>query len=211
MPTLLSSIPCLCIPSPLPLSTMSTLHAPIAISNRSAKRLLADLTTLYGKHRTNISRTLYLTIFLALIARVRRAVKEQKAAAIRIAEAKRHGSIADGEGKKQKVELNREFFRNLGRLLRVCIPGWKSREARLIASHSVFLVMRTLISKYVAELDGRIVSSLVKGKGKAFLKGLVWWMIVAVPATFTNSMVSRTYHLECRDGHSNVIDAARIP
>lgn len=57
-------------------------------------------------------------------------------------------------------------------------------------SHSVFLVLRTLLSLYVAELDGRLVSNLVRGKGKDFLLGLVWWMIVAVPATFTNSMVS---------------------
>lgn len=69
------------------------------------------------------------------------------------------------------------------------MPGWKSTEIRLIGSYSVFLVLRTLISLYVAELDGRLVSSLVKGRGKAFAKGLVWWMIVAVPATFTNSMV----------------------
>jgi hypothetical protein len=46
-----------------------------------------------------------------------------------------------------------------------------------------------MISLYVAELDGRLVSSLVRGKGKDFLWGLVWWMTVAVPATFTNSMV----------------------
>jgi ATP-binding cassette subfamily D (ALD) long-chain fatty acid import protein len=47
-----------------------------------------------------------------------------------------------------------------------------------------------MISLYVAELDGRLVSSLVRGKGRDFLKGLVWWMTVAIPATFTNSMVS---------------------
>jgi ATP-binding cassette subfamily D (ALD) long-chain fatty acid import protein len=29
----------------------------------------------------------------------------------------------------------------------------------------------------------------VRGKGREFLVGLVWWMGVAVPATFTNSMV----------------------
>jgi ATP-binding cassette subfamily D (ALD) long-chain fatty acid import protein len=52
------------------------------------------------------------------------------------------------------------------------------------------LVLRTMISLYVAELDGRLVSSLVRGKGGDFLKGLVWWMTVAIPATFTNSMVS---------------------
>jgi len=66
---------------------------------------------------------------------------------------------------------------------------------RLIISHSIFLVLRTLISLYVAELDGRLVSNLVRGKGTEFLKGLVWWMLVAVPATFTNSMLS--YH-QCK-------------
>ncbi len=93
------------------------------------------------------------------------------------------------------MELNSEFFRNLWRLLKIVIPGWKSKELRLLISHSFFLVIRTLISLYVAELDGKLVSSLVRGKGKEFFKGLVWWMIVAVPATFTNSMLS--YH-QCK-------------
>ncbi|KAK4547907.1 hypothetical protein LTR36_010626 [Oleoguttula mirabilis] len=173
-----------------------TSSLPTSLSNRSAKQLLRDLTSLYVKHRTRISRTVYLALLLALINRVRTAVKEQKAAAARAADARRRGPVtgnAKGEATgRKKVELNREFFRNVGRLLRICIPGWKSKELRLLLSHSVFLVLRTLISLYVAELDGRLVSSLVRGKGKAFLKGLVWWMVVAVPATFTNSMLS--YH-----------------
>ena len=90
---------------------------------------------------------------------------------------------------RKRVELNREFFKNLLRLLRIVIPGWKSKELRLVISHSFFLVIRTLISLYVAELDGKLVSSLVRGKGREFLLGVVWWMVVAVPATFTNSMV----------------------
>ncbi|KAK3117741.1 ATP-binding cassette long-chain fatty acid transporter pxa2 [Teratosphaeriaceae sp. CCFEE 6253] len=176
----------LSLPLPLHLHTLS---------NRSVKQLLNDLTSLYLQHRTRISRSIYLALLLTLIHRVRNAVKEQKAATARAAEVRRRGPVLGGgeaAGKKKKVELNREFFRSLGRLLRICIPSWKSKEARLLVSHSVFLVLRTLISLYVAELDGRLVSSLVKGKGKAFLKGLVWWMVVAVPATFTNSMLS--YH-----------------
>lgn len=168
---------------------------PMTLSNRSAKQLVKDLTTLYVRHRTRISRTVYLALFLALINRVRNAVKEQKAAAARAAEARRRGPVTGNTGEatgRKRVELNREFFRNLGRLLRICIPGWKSKELRLLASHSMLLVLRTLVSLYVAELDGRLVSSLVRGKGKEFLKGLVWWMVVAVPATFTNSMLS--YH-----------------
>jgi ATP-binding cassette, subfamily D (ALD), peroxisomal long-chain fatty acid import protein len=170
--------------------------AGLPISTRSAKQLLKDLTGLYAQHRTKISRAVYLALFLALVQRVRNAVKEQKAAAARAAEARRKGSgtgLGRGEATgRKKVELNREFFRNLFRLLRICMPGYKSKELRLLISHSVFLVLRTLISLYVAELDGRLVSALVRGKGTEFLKGLVWWMIVAVPATFTNSMLA--YH-----------------
>jgi hypothetical protein len=166
-------------------------------STRSLKRLVQNLTTLYISNRTRISRSVYLALFLIVTNRIRNTIKEQKAATARIAEARRRGPSTgptkgkgDGAAGKKKVELNREFFRNLGKLLRICVPGWKSTEVRLLGSYSVFLVLRTLISLYVAELDGRLVSSLVKGKGKDFAKGLVWWMIVAVPATFTNSMVS---------------------
>lgn len=165
-------------------------------STRSLKRLVQDLTTLYISNRTRISRGVYVALFLIVTNRIRNTIKEQKAATARISEARRRGpSTGPAKGKsdatgKKKVELNREFFRNLGKLLRICVPGWKSTEVRLLGSYSVFLVLRTLISLYVAELDGRLVGSLVKGKGKDFAKGLVWWMIVAVPATFTNSMVS---------------------
>lgn len=96
---------------------------------------------------------------------------------------------------RKRIEINREFFKNLLRLLKICIPGWRSKELRLLISHSVFLVLRTLLSLYVAELDGKLVSNLVRGKGREFLVGLVWWMIVAIPATFTNSMLS--YH-QCK-------------
>ena len=173
------------------MAVLDTKALPIRLSGRSAKQILNDLTTLYVRHRTRISRTVYLAFFLALIQRIRNAIQKQKDAAARAAEERRSGlstGKGDGSGKK-KVELNREFFRSLFKLLRICMPTWRCREIGLLSSYSMFLVLRTLISLYVAELDGRLVGSLVKGRGKAFLKGLVWWMIVAVPATFTNSMV----------------------
>jgi ATP-binding cassette subfamily D (ALD) long-chain fatty acid import protein len=184
------------------MAAQSTLlrHVPASVSNRSLKQLLKDLTTIYSNNRTRISQTIYVALFLTLIHRIRGAIKAQKAAAARAAENRRKGVRAageDGQGKK-KVELNMEFFRSIFRLLRIVIPSWKSKEARLLMSHSVFLVLRTLISLYVAELDGQLVSSLVRGKGKDFVKGLVWWMLVALPATFTNSMV-RTDGRRC--GH----------
>ncbi|KAK7518540.1 ABC transporter transmembrane region 2-domain-containing protein [Phyllosticta citriasiana] len=162
-----------------------------------SKALVNELTSQYLKHRTRISRAVYLTLFVALVNRIRIAISEQKAASTRQAEGRKVGTGAtEGEAtSRKKVELNREFFRNLFRLLKIVIPGWRSKELRLLISHTVFLVLRTLISLYVAELDGKLVSNLVRGRGKDFLTGLVWWMTVAIPATFTNSMLS--YH-QCK-------------
>lgn len=162
--------------------------------DQTIRGVISKFTDLYLKHRTKISRTVYLTLFFALLNRIRSAISEQKAAAIRQAESRHRGptSLAHGHGeatKRKKVELNREFFKNLFKLLRICIPGWRSKEFRLLISHSLFLVIRTLISLKVAAMDGQLVSSLVRGKGKDFLVGIVWWMLIAIPATFTNSMV----------------------
>lgn len=127
---------------------MAAPSLPLTVSNRSLKKTLGELTSLYVTHRTKISRTIYAALLVAVIQRIRGAIKEQKAAAARASEHRRKGlKGGDEHGKqKKKVELNREFFRSLGRLLRICIPSWKSKEARLLASHSVFLVLRTLIS-----------------------------------------------------------------
>lgn len=166
---------------------------------RTVKQLISELTSLYLKHRTKISRTVYITLVAALAHRIHNAISEQKAATRRQAEirARQSATIGDAEAasqehKKKRVEINREFFRNLYRLLKIVIPGWRSKELRLIISHSVFLVLRTLLSLYVADLDGKVVSALVKGRGRDFILGLVWWMLVAIPATFTNSMLQ--YH-----------------
>lgn len=173
---------------------MAVLSKPV-LSGQSIKSAAAQLAKLYVANRTRISRAVYLTLLLALVNRVRHAVSEQKAASAREA-AKRHSGTTSSDtqdsASKKKVELNREFFRSLLRLLKIVIPGAKSKEARLLLSHTLFLIIRTLISVKVAEMDGAIVKALVKGSGKEFLTRIVWWMLIAVPATFTNSMLS--YH-----------------
>ncbi|SPO03342.1 related to adrenoleukodystrophy protein [Cephalotrichum gorgonifer] len=177
--------------------------------DQTVRGVISTLTKLYLSNRTRISRAVWITLFVALANRIRHAISEQKAASERDAaqRAARKATVslggasedaddadvaAAGGKKRRKVELNREFFRALLRLLRIVIPGWRSKEARLLISHSFFLVVRTLISVKVASMDGAIVKSLVKGNGREFLISIVWWMVIAVPATFTNSMLS--YH-----------------
>ena len=179
-------------------NAQSKLTSPVAVRERTVRNIITQLTRLYLSHRTRISRAVYITLFLALLNRVRHAIAEQKAASVRAAAKREHEETAvlddddddkTGKKKRKKVELNREFFRSLMKLLRIVVPGWKSKEARLLISHSFFLVLRTLISVKVAAMDGAIVKSLVKGNGREFLTRIVWWMVIAVPATFTNSMV----------------------
>lgn len=178
------------LPSRLIMASLSKLVLP---RDRTVKSILADLTRLYLSHRTRISRAVWFTLFVALANRIRHAISEQKAASARgsAQRAARRKTTSSGgaDAPKKKVELDREFFRALLRLLKIVVPGWRSKEARMLISHTFFLVMRTLISVRVAEMDGAIVKALVKGKGKEFLTRIVWWMLIAIPATFTNSMV----------------------
>ncbi|KAK4054348.1 ATP-binding cassette long-chain fatty acid transporter pxa2 [Microbotryomycetes sp. JL221] len=104
-------------------------------------------------------------------------------------------ATATGKGGRRKkrgprVEVDAIFIERLKRILRIVIPGARSKEASLLMIHSLFLVLRTVLSLYVASLDGQIVSALVRAQPKEFLWRICLWMGVAIPATYTNSMLS---------------------
>jgi ATP-binding cassette subfamily D (ALD) long-chain fatty acid import protein len=89
-----------------------------------------------------------------------------------------------------RAEVDYVFRERLTRIFKIIIPGYSSKEFLLLCGFSFFLVFRTVLSVWVAELDGSIVSALVRGNGKEFLWGILKWMGIAVPATYTNSMLS---------------------
>ena len=72
-----------------------------------------------------------------------------------------------------KPGLNLAFLHQFLSLMSIMIPRWSSKEAGLLVSHGVFLMLRTYLSLVVARLDGEIVRDLVAGNGKQFLVGLV--------------------------------------
>lgn len=105
-------------------------------------------------------------------------------------------SAADGKGavttqiQRKKVALDHTFYRRLYRLLKIIFPSWRSKQFGYLFGLSVTLALRTLISLYVAELDGGIVSALVRGEKTQFFKRVAVWMGVAVPAVLVNSLIS---------------------
>lgn len=105
--------------------------------------------------------------------------------------------VVSGGGKRGKgrragprVEVDAVFFARISRLLRIVLPSIRSKEASLLALHTFFLVLRTLLSLYVATLDGSIVSALVRAQPRVFLLRICAWMAIAVPSTYCNSMLS---------------------
>lgn len=87
----------------------------------------------------------------------------------------RVSGLGDGvvPGAQTKPGLNLAFLHQFLSLMSIMIPRWSSKEAGLLLSHGVFLMLRTYLSLVVARLDGEIVRDLVAGNGKAFSWGLV--------------------------------------
>jgi len=79
---------------------------------------------------------------------------------------------------------NRDFFLQLKELIRIVLPGFRTKEFAILVLHTLTLVSKTLVSLYVAHLDGQIVKALVDRKGKDFVKRVFLWLGVAIPATW---------------------------
>ncbi|XP_060077514.1 ATP-binding cassette sub-family D member 2-like, partial [Ylistrum balloti] len=99
------------------------------------------------------------------------------------------------KGKKSTPTVNKRFYKQLRHLLRIIIPGLWTKEFGILTVHTLTLIVRTFLSIYVATLDGRIVQTIVKRDVKSFLLRLTQWLLIAIPATFVNSLIR---FLECK-------------
>ncbi|KAG0663263.1 hypothetical protein C6P46_002853 [Rhodotorula mucilaginosa] len=96
---------------------------------------------------------------------------------------------ASANAAAQRVGVNKEFFRQLAAIWRIIVPRATSKEVWLIGVHTSFLLLRTYLSLLVAQLDGKLVGDLVSANGKGFLRGLVYWYLLAIPSVYTNAMI----------------------
>ncbi|OAA82179.1 peroxisomal ABC transporter [Akanthomyces lecanii RCEF 1005] len=88
-----------------------------------------------------------------------------------------------------KPGLNLAFLHQFLSLMSIMIPRWTSKEAGLLLSHGLFLILRTYLSLVVARLDGEIVRDLVAGNGKAFAWGIGKWLGLGGFASYTNAAI----------------------
>ncbi|KAJ1834613.1 ATP-binding cassette long-chain fatty acid transporter pxa2 [Coemansia sp. RSA 2711] len=149
---------------------------------RQQLAVLTRAVVLYARHQKVVQRSIIALVCVGLIDRLRRVVK--------LAKSKRQpNKDANDTGPRRGAQLDKQFFENMRRLMAIVIPGLLSKEFGMLVAHTVLLVVRTFLSVAVAALDGQIVSSLVRLRGREFLLGIAKWMGMAVPATLTNSLL----------------------
>jgi len=87
------------------------------------------------------------------------------------------------------ISVNKQFFNQLLVIIRILIPRLRSDSFALLITHLTTLVSRTFLSIYIAHLDGAIVKSLVQRKPRDFIRTISIFLIVAIPASFINSLI----------------------
>ncbi|KAG2149691.1 ABC transporter transmembrane region 2-domain-containing protein [Suillus cothurnatus] len=145
-----------------------------------------QLAQMYAMHRPLVQRGLTVGFVLYVLTAAYRGL----AARPTTRRDKEKNSADRKDGKPPRVAVDAIFYQRLGIILRIVIPNMHSKEALLLFMHSSLLIFRTAISLYVAALDGKIVASLVRGQSLQFLLNIIRWLLVAIPATWTNSWLS---------------------
>lgn len=95
----------------------------------------------------------------------------------------------NGKPKKSQPAINLQFFRTILKLLRLSVPGILSKANGIFILYTITLFCRSLLSIIIAELDGRMVVSIVQKKPKLFAWNILQWLLMSVPATFINSLI----------------------
>lgn len=85
--------------------------------------------------------------------------------------------------------FNKKFLQQLMKLIKIMIPSVWSIEAGLLMLHTFSLILRTFLSVYVAKLEGCVVKFIVRKDIQMFTRQLTKWLLIALPATFLNSLI----------------------
>ncbi|KAJ3969397.1 adrenoleukodystrophy protein [Lentinula raphanica] len=150
--------------------------------------LLARLSKHYTLHRPLIQRILNISFVIYVLQTTYKGFSARSPRS----RGKKDEDAGTGNDSSRppKVAVDALFYQRLRHILRIVIPGIRSKEALMLVMHSSLLIARTAISLYVAALDGKIVASLVRAKSGEFALNIIRWLLVAIPATWTNSWLS---------------------
>lgn len=91
--------------------------------------------------------------------------------------------------KTQKNLFNSKFLNQITIIWRILVPKFYSQNTYLIFCQCVFLILRTWLTLLITKLDGQIVKNLIAGNGRKFSRDLIYWILIAFPASYTNAAI----------------------
>ncbi|CAF4060684.1 unnamed protein product, partial [Rotaria sordida] len=98
-------------------------------------------------------------------------------------------SITNISSSSSLIAIHKRFFNQLLVIIRILIPRLRSDSFILLITHLTTLITRTFLSIYIARLDGAIVKSLVQRNSHKLIRTIIIFLIVAIPASFINSLI----------------------
>lgn len=98
----------------------------------------------------------------------------------------------DGDEKVQLSKKKRITNDAIKRLLRAAVPSFFNSAVAYLLGHLVLLVIRAYITIKVASLDGKLVGALVRKRLRVFARLLGVWMLIGIPASLVNGLLTWT-------------------
>ena len=86
-----------------------------------------------------------------------------------------------------KGNVDKLFWERCYKLTKTVIPSWTSPEVRYIIILTVLLVIRTMMSIWLADVNGQVVKAIVKKSLPEFIRRILTLFLFAVPSSTVNS------------------------
>lgn len=91
------------------------------------------------------------------------------------------------ERKKGRGNVDNEFWTRLSKLTKIVLPDWTCKEARYIFLLTGLLIIRTMMSIWLADVNGKVVKAIVNKSFPEFLQRIFNLFLFAVPSSMINS------------------------
>ena len=98
------------------------------------------------------------------------------------------GELSGSYKKEKKAgSVDGVFWERVKKLIKVVVPSWTSKEARYIYLLMVVIAVRTYMSIWLADSQGRIVKTIVSGDFVQFCRKVSFMMLFAIPSSMVNA------------------------
>lgn len=82
------------------------------------------------------------------------------------------------KAKKVRGNVDREFIKRVVKLFKQLVPSWRNKEVGYIVGLGFLVILRTMMSIWLADVNGRVVKAIVNKDIKMFAKRVSFPLIL---------------------------------